>query len=171
MHDQDNPWPQHDQAEARARAMAYFRDAYELQAQGLWAEAMACYRRSIALYPTAEAHTYLGWVYSFLKLYDEAIAECRRAIELDPDFGNPYNDIGAYLIELQRPADAIPWFERALQAPRYDARCYPLYNLGRVYENQGRWQQALDYYRRALTENPAYELARTNLHRLQARLN
>jgi hypothetical protein len=25
---------------------------------------------------------------------EEATAECLRAIEIDPDFGNPYNDIG-----------------------------------------------------------------------------
>jgi len=27
---------------------------------------------------------------------EEAIAECKLAIELDPDFGNPYQRIGAY---------------------------------------------------------------------------
>jgi hypothetical protein len=32
-------------------------------------------------------------------LTDDAITECHHAIEVDPDFGNPYNDIGAYLIE------------------------------------------------------------------------
>ena len=151
--------------------MALFRDGYELQAQGLWADAMACYRQSIASHPTAEAHTFLGWVLSFLKLYDEAIELCLQAIELDPEFGNPYNDIGAYLIELDRPDEAIHWFEQALAATRYDARCYPLYNLGRIYEKQGKWRRAIDYYRRAMRENPAYELARTNLHALQARLN
>ncbi len=171
MVDRDDPWTRHDRAETWSRAMALFQDGYELQTQGLWADAMACYRQSIELHPTAEAHTFLGWVASFLRLYDEAIEHCRRAIEIDPDFGNPYNDIGAYLMELDRLDDAIPWFERALFAPRYDARCYPLYNLGRVYEKQGDWRRAIDYYRRAVRENPAYELARTKLHALQARLN
>jgi Flp pilus assembly protein TadD len=40
---------------------------------------------------------------------EEAIAECHRAIEIDPDFGNPYNDIGAYLIERGDLRGAIPW--------------------------------------------------------------
>ncbi len=47
----------------------------------------------------------------------------------------------------------------------------PLYNLGRIYEKQGDWQRAIDYYRRAVRENPAYELARNKLQALQARLN
>lgn len=171
MNDPDDSWARQDQADTWSRALALFQEGYELQTQGLWANAIASYRASLALHPTAEAHTFLGWVYSFLQLYDEAIDQCRRAIEVDPDYGNPYNDIGAYLVELNQPDDAVPWFERALLAPRYDARCYPLYNLGRVYEKQGDWRRAIDYYRRAVRENPAYELARTSLQALQARLN
>jgi len=55
---------------------------------------------------------------------DEAIAECKRAIEVDPEFGNPYNDIGSYLIALGRHDEAIPWLEQAIVAPRYDPRHY-----------------------------------------------
>ena len=54
-------------------------------------------KRSIEIPPTAEAHTYLGWTYSLQGKLDEATAECLRAIEIDPEFGNPYNDIGVYL--------------------------------------------------------------------------
>lgn len=161
----------HDQAQASTRAMALFQEGYELQRQGQWADAMARYRESIRLYPTAEAHTFLGWVYSFLRLYDEAIRECRRAIEVDPSFGNPYNDIGAYLVEMGKLDEAVPWFERAMQAPRYDARCYPCYNLGRIHERRGDWQKAIYYYRLALRENPTYDLARSAWMRLQSRLN
>lgn len=151
--------------------MSLFQEGYDLQRQGLWAEAMVRYRASIQLHPTAEAHTFLGWIYSFLRLYEEAIAECKKAIAIDPAFGNPYNDIGAYLIELDRPDEAVAWFEQALYAPRYDARCYPLYNLGRVHEKKGDWLRAIHYYRLALRENPTYDLARTAWMNLQARLN
>ena len=101
MADSADYWSSKDDTNTWATAMTLFQEGYELQTQGLWAEAMACYRNSIRLHPTAEAHTFLGWVYSFLKLYDDAIAECRRAIAIDPEFGNPYNDIGAYLMELE----------------------------------------------------------------------
>ena len=56
-------------------------------------------KASLELHPTAEAHTFLGWTYHFQGKLDEAIAQCRTAIDIDPEFGNPYNDIGAYLIE------------------------------------------------------------------------
>lgn len=171
MVDPEDSWTRNDQVETWSKAMALFQKGYDLQTQGLWADAIAHYRASIRLWPMAEAHTYLGWVYSFLKLYDEAMVECQQAIRVDPDFGNPYNDIGAYLIELGRPDEAIPWFERALTAARYDARCYPHYNLGRVYEKKGEWLRAIEHYRRALAEMPSYDLARTALIELRARLN
>ncbi|MCA9870867.1 MAG: tetratricopeptide repeat protein [Caldilineae bacterium] len=171
MADSADQWTSKDNTGTLTTAMARFQEGYELQLQGLWAEAMACYRESIRLHPTAEAHTFLGWVYSFLKLYDEAIAECRLAIEIDPEFGNPYNDIGAYLMELGRDDEAILWFHQAIRSVRYDARCYPLFNLGRIYERRGDWLQAIDYYRKAQRENPAYEMARLGRINLQARMN
>jgi tetratricopeptide (TPR) repeat protein len=84
---------------ARYQAEELWRRAYACQMNGDLAEAIEMYRASLAAYPTAEAHTFLGWSLSFLKRYDEAIEECAKAIALDPDFGNPYNDIGVYLME------------------------------------------------------------------------
>ena len=97
-------------------AERHFQRAYEAQMAGRLDEAIEHYRRSIALHPTAEAHTFLGWTYSFQGRHEDAIAECHTAIAVDPDFGNPYNDIGAYLIELGRHGEAIPWLERAKRA-------------------------------------------------------
>ncbi|MBI4487439.1 MAG: tetratricopeptide repeat protein, partial [Deltaproteobacteria bacterium] len=76
------------------RALQLFNDAYRCQREGELEEAIRLYQKSIAVYPTAEAHTFLGWTYSFQGHYEEAIEECKKAIALDPDFGNPYNDIG-----------------------------------------------------------------------------
>jgi tetratricopeptide (TPR) repeat protein len=80
------------------RAMELWRDAYRHQIEGDLDRAIELYRKSIDAYPTAEAHTFLGWAMSFRGHLDEATQECLRAIEIDPDFGNPYNDIGVYLM-------------------------------------------------------------------------
>jgi Tfp pilus assembly protein PilF len=129
------------------------------------------YQASLAVAPTAEAHTFLGWVYSFQRRYAEAIAECKRAIAVDPTFGNPYNDIGCYLIALGREDEAIPWLRRALAAPRYEAPHFPHVNLARIYETQGRVLDALTEYGRALERQPGYAPAVLGLRRLQARVN
>ena len=77
------PWEPDDQTQTWDRAMTLFQQAYELQSQGLWADAMILYRQSIKIHPTAEAHPFLGWVYSLWQLDDEAVAECKRAIAVD----------------------------------------------------------------------------------------
>lgn len=157
--------------EAKREAWNYFQKAYETQMKGELEEAAELYKRSIEAHPTAEAHTFLGWTYSFMGKLDEAIDECHRAIAVDPDFGNPYNDIGAYLIEKSQFDEAIPWFEKAMQARRYESPAFPHLNLGRVYERKGRWDDAMEAYKRALTLNPNYALAKRALARLISMLN
>src|SRR6266404_1140373 len=85
--------------ERRHLAVNLFQRAYMLQMEGELDRAAELYRESIDLCPTAEAYTFLGWTYRFQGRLNDAIAECMKAIEVDPSFGNPYNDIGAYLIE------------------------------------------------------------------------
>ncbi len=140
--------------------------AYRHQMAGKLGQAVELYQRSLQLYPTAEAHTFLGWTYSFQERYDEALAECHKAIAVDPDFGNPYNDIGSYLIALGQLREAIPWLERATQAKRYDPRHYPWANLGRVYEMLDEPDKALVHYVKACEIEPGYTVAREAVDRL-----
>src|ERR1043166_10192103 len=114
-----------DEEARRHLADRFFQEAYRVQMKRQFPEAVDLYKKSIESFPTAEAHTFLGWTYHLMGRIDDAIAECHRAIEVDPTFGNPYNDIGAYLIEKGRFEEAIPWLEQALQAPQYESYCYP----------------------------------------------
>lgn len=160
-----------DQIEVWQQAVEYFQRAYRMQVQGDLAGAIHAYKASIRLYPTAEAYTFLGWAYAHLTLYDEAIAACKLAIETDPDFGNPYNDIGAYLLELERVEESFAWFEQALAALRYDARVFAFFNLGRAYERLGKWRSALDLYQQTADYYPHYRPAIDAAHRLLGRVN
>ena len=160
-----------EQAAHKVAALRDFKEAYQAQMRGELDEAVELYKRSLEAYPTAEAHTFLGWTYSFMGMTDEAIAECHRAIEVDPDFGNPYNDIGAYLVEKGEYYSAIPWLEKAKNARRYEAYFYPCFNLGRVYEAQRRTMDAIREYKAAVDLNPKYELAVKAFRRLQSTLN
>ena len=159
------------ETDPRQTAAEYFQKAYEQQMAGQYRQAIELYTRSIEAFPTAEAHTFRGWTYSFLGDYDRAIAECLQAIEVDADFGNPYNDIGAYLIEQDKWDEAIPWFEKAIVAKRYEARCYPHFNLGRVYERNHDWQKAKESYGAAYAMDKRYVAALAGLRRLRAAWN
>ena len=155
----------------RDLAARLFEEAYRKQMNGEFEDAAGLYKKSIESFPTAEAYTFLGWTYSFMGRIDDAIAECRKAIEVDPTFGNPYNDIGAYLLQKGETDEAIPWLLRALEAPRYESYCYPHMNLGRAYEAKRQWMEAKEEFRKALHERPDYTPAKQGLARIRAMLN
>ena len=155
----------------KERAVELFKQAYQSQVSGDLDRAVELYTGSISLHPSAEAHTFLGWTYSFMGRLDDAIAECERAIATDPTFGNPYNDIGAYLLELSRPNDAIPWLKKALDAPRYASYHFAHMNLGRAYSQLGEWDEARRSFKAALEIEPNYPPARWALTQLIARSN
>jgi Tfp pilus assembly protein PilF len=153
------------------RAMELWQDAYKHQMQGDLEQAIELYQASIRAHPTAEAHTFLGWTYSFQGRLDDATAECLKAIEVDPEFGNPYNDIGVYLLQQDRLDEAIPWLEKAKRAPRYEPRQFPYMNLGRIYMRQGRWWDALREMEGAVRVAPGDRASHRALHELRGRLN
>lgn len=142
---------------ARIRLAAeFFEKAYKLHMQGQLELAARLYHRSIQLNPTAEAHTFLGWTYRYQGRLEEAIEECKRAIEIDPSLGNPYNDIGAYLIDLGRPDEAVPWLEKAAHSPRYATYHFAWYNLGRAFAALQTYRKALECFAHALDIEPGY---------------
>jgi tetratricopeptide (TPR) repeat protein len=157
--------------DALRRATELWQEGCRLQMAGRLDAAIETYRRSIAVQPTAEAHTYLGWTLSFQGKLDEAIAECQRAIQIDPDFGNPYNDIGVYLMQQNHLDEAVPWLEQAKRARRYEPRQFPYMNLGRVHLRRGRWWEALREFEGAARAAPHDAEARRALHTLRGRLN
>ena len=159
------------QEERFQKALDLFREAYRRQMEGDLEGAIEHYQRSIALHPTAEAHTFLGWTYSFQGRLDDAIAQCKEAIAVDADFGNPYNDIGSYLIKLGKLDEAIPWLEAAIKAKRYEPRHYPHCNLGQVYWAKGHLGQARQEFARALEIQPDYAFAQGALRAIEKQLN
>ena len=152
------------------RALELVQRAMNFQMAGDLDESIRLYRESIAVCPTADAHTYLGWAYSFQGRIDDAIAECEIAIKLDPEFGNPYNDIGVYLMQQERLDEAIPWLERAKTAKRYEPRHFPYLNLGRVYVTKGMINKALEEFRGVLRINPDDSEIAQIIEQLEAKL-
>jgi len=158
-------------SDKRFTARQLFNDAYEAQMAKDYDRAIELYQRSIETYPTAEAHTFLGWVYSFQSRYDEAIAECLEAIRVDETLGNPYNDIGSYLLAQGDTYGSVRWFRRALLAPRYESYAFPHFNLGRVYESRKQFLEAVKHYGLALEANPGFTEAAVALRKMQGKVN
>src|ERR1044072_4711405 len=161
-----------DVAEAkRYEANELFHEAYEAQLANDYERAIELYKRSIEMYPTAEAHTFLGWVYRFQQRSDGPIQECLEAIRVDDTLGNPYNDIGSSLLAKGDPYGSVRWFKRALLAPRYESSAVPHFNLGRFYEPRRLFLEAARHYGLALEQKPDFAEAAVALRRMQTRLN
>lgn len=161
----------HNSEELHERSKEYLIKAYQLQMNGRFEEAILNYKKSLDICPSPEAHTFLGWTYSFIGDYEKAIDECKTAISLDPEYGNPYNDIGAYLIQQGKYEEAMTWLELALNARRFANKHFAHHNIGRILEHKGMWFEALDEYRRAIELCPDYLIARQRFNRLQGMLN
>jgi Tfp pilus assembly protein PilF len=125
-------------------------EAYRAQMEGDYDHAVELYKNSLELFPTAEAHTFLGWTYHFQGKIAAAMAECKLAIAVDPEFGNPYNDIGAYLIAKGQLDEAIEWLEKAKTAPKYEPRHYPFMNLAKLFAQKGMVVKAIAEFEAAL---------------------
>jgi len=153
------------------QALELWREGTQRLLAGDLEEAITLFTRSLETQPTAEAYTFRGWAYSFAGRLDDAIEECRKAIATDPSFGNPYNDIGCYLMERGDPDAAIAWFERAKKAPRYEPRHFPYLNLGRLRAARGEIAEAQAEFEGALAESPGDPLALRCLEALRFRIN
>ncbi|KAF1334273.1 Mitochondrial tom complex subunit tom70, partial [Globisporangium splendens] len=108
------------------------------------------YTQSIKSFPTADAHAYLGWHYYLDGELEKAAAECERAIELDPGFGNAYNDLGLIRVQQGHDEEAMALFSKAKEAPRYDVRHFPSLNLAALHLENDRIKPALHEYIEAL---------------------
>jgi Tfp pilus assembly protein PilF len=103
--------------------------------------------------------------------FERAIEECKNAIEVDPEYGNSYNDIGTYHMKLGNYDEALIWFELALKAKRYDHYEFAHFNLGVLFERKGMWFEAVEEYRKAIEINPDYDPAKRAFLALQGKLN
>lgn len=155
----------------RQRALALWHEGQRFHLEGDLERAIEYYDRSIQVFPTAEAYTFRGWALSYQNRLDDAIAECKKAIEVDPGFGNPYNDIGSYLMAQGKTDEAIEWLERAKKAPRYEPRHFPYMNLGRLYAAQGLASRAIEEFQAALSLCPGEPTCAAAIAALRQRIN
>lgn len=141
------------------------------QRDGDVANAIELYRRSLAAFPTPEAHTCLGSAYSEQGRLDDAILECESAIAIDPEFGTPYNDIGSYLIDKGRHDEALPYLQKALKVRRYEHPHHTHFNIARVFAKRGMMLKAAEEFREALKIEPNFRAAAEGLITITQNLN
>ena len=135
--------------------------------RGDYVTALHEFRASTYVLRTAASLTNWGSMEHCLGDTHRAIELCHEAIALDPDWGSPYNNIGSYLVAMQRADDAIVWFKRAIACKRFDgSRQVPHINLGKLYCARQDYEQALTHLDEALLLDPA----NPEIHELAVRI-
>jgi tetratricopeptide (TPR) repeat protein len=127
---------------------------------GRWEESLAAYDQALALAPFAQAYYKRGVAYYYLQRYDEALAACTLALELDPTLAQAYNKRGAIYAEWKRYDDALANFTYAIELdPIFEE---PYTNRGATYANLQRYDEALADFARAIELDPNDAQAYTN---------
>ena len=127
-----------------------------LSLQDLVERAVDTERRALLLDPDfADAHSWLGSALLQLGRTDEAIAEMREAVRLDPQNGQAYQGLARALwVGKGDFAGAIPHFERSIELNPEAG--YSYLQLGLLLSWEGRFERAEEICRRAVELQDQY---------------
>jgi pentatricopeptide repeat protein len=95
-------------------ASAHFNLAVTCVQAGHFADAESHYRQALPGRPTAATHNGLGFVLARQGRTDEAVAEFRKAIDLDPKFTPAYNNLADMLAQQGKLEEAEQYYKRSL---------------------------------------------------------
>jgi tetratricopeptide (TPR) repeat protein len=87
-----------------------------------------------------------------LNKYDEAIECYDKAIELNPNNADAYNNKGTVLSELRNYHQAIECYDKAIALSKNDDIIY--YNKGNALCELNKYDEAIEYYDKAIELNP-----------------
>jgi serine/threonine-protein kinase len=142
-----------------AEALYYLGNA--LQELGRAPEAVAAYRKSLAIRPALAPQVNLGNALKSLRRLPEAAQAYRKALERAPDCAEAHCNLSAVLNDLGRHGEAVAHGRRAVALKPGDATAH--YNLGIALSNQGEFGAAAAAHRRVIRLDPGYAEAHCNL--------
>ena len=91
----------------------------------------------------------------------KAVLYYQKALELNPEFGTAWFNIGKAYYRLGDPKSALAAFQRAVELKPDHKSAWN--NLGVAYRRQGRYKEACHSYRKAIALDPEYAWPKHNL--------
>jgi len=118
------------------------------------------FEQSVLLEPKAEIYSDLGFVMTRLGRSDEAFANYEKALALDPDCASAHFNMAVTFVQTEKYRDAETHYRRALSG-RPTAETHN--GLGYALARQGRTDDAIAEFRKAIEANPRFTPAYNNL--------
>lgn len=141
-----------------------------------WNQSYANYRKAAAAAPiNAEAFWGMGSALYMMGKYKDARRELGQCLKLNPFFAEAYNTLGSVATReadlTKDPSQKKPLLDEGIQMFRQALRANPNsdtahYNLGIVYHQTAKYEEAITEYETALRLNPKFEMARYKLARV-----
>ncbi|MCH7894943.1 MAG: type IV pilus biogenesis/stability protein PilW [Proteobacteria bacterium] len=125
--------------------------------QGQMAVALQKLEKSVVQDPDrADIRTALAFLYTRLGRLEEADAEYRHSLRLEPDNSSTLNNHGAFLCQRGAYDEAMASFAKALKDPLYETPAVAHTNAGVCARDKGKTGQAESYFRLALGADPEF---------------
>jgi len=122
-------------------------------------KAIALVQKAIALDDTfAEAHGYLGFLYSMTRQHDKAVAQAEKAVALSPNAADSHFRLGKVLTFAGRLEESIPEYKIAIRLNPIPPGYY-LWSLGLSYAFTGQYEEAIEWCEKSVRQEPSDLLA------------
>lgn len=131
-----------------------------------WSEAAVLGLKLLDKYPEDASLLYqVGYASVQLGVYDEAQKYFEQSLEIEPEQGPVWNDLGVTLENRGQVAEAQRAYEQAVeQGSSPDA----FFNLAKIYEKQGMYREAIVLYERYVTFDSASPFGINAQERIEA---
>jgi len=118
-----------------------------LVSQSKFAQAVSVWRQFLDLYPNnAEAHASLARIYIMQKQFGEAIQEYLTAADIEENNPDYYTRAANLYMNNGKAAEAVRLWQKAIENNPHTAGI-AYFRLGKYYETQGSWLDALNHNR------------------------
>ena len=105
----------------------------------------------------------MGLAHTGMEDWDRAARDFEKALELNPDYGEAWNNLGQVRQTQGRMQEAREAYEQALEIEEYMTPEFAYYNLASLFQEEGDLERALEYAVGSVEKNrrfvPGYELA------------
>lgn len=95
------------------------------------------------------------------KKFSVAIAEYKKAIELNPKWSVPYTNLGMALLGQNKESEAVECFKKALEISPSDPETHS--NMGLYWANREQWNKAIEEFQKCIDLNPRPRVQSTAL--------